>query len=142
MSGLAETVVHALTPGLLYPTGGATLFALGLYGLIRRHHLVLRILALNIMGSGVFMVLLGVAARGEGPPDPVAQALTLTGIVVAVSATAFALGLVVHLTRLTGHAVMLPGPPDDDAAMADTSRGEHHADGGPDAPPSDEDPPS
>ncbi|WP_018864062.1 Na+/H+ antiporter subunit C [Thioalkalivibrio sp. ARh3] len=120
-----EWLAQQLAPGLIYPTAGAILFALGLYGLIRRHHLVLRILALNIMGSGVFMVLLGIAARGEGPPDPVAQALTLTGIVVAVSATAFALALVVRLTRITGQAVMLPGPPDDHAPVDDISREEH-----------------
>ena len=110
-----EALAHGLGPGTLYPLGGALLFALALYGLIRRRHLVLRILALNIMGSGVFMVLLGVAARGDGPPDPVAHALTLTGIVVAVSATAFALALVVQLARLTGQAVIQPGPPDDRA---------------------------
>ncbi|WP_018174513.1 MULTISPECIES: NADH-quinone oxidoreductase subunit K [unclassified Thioalkalivibrio] len=120
-----EWLAQQLAPGLIYPTAGAVLFALGLYGLIRRHHLVLRILALNIMGSGVFMVLLGIAARGEGPPDPVAQALTLTGIVVAVSATAFALALVVRLARITGQAMMLPGPPDDDAPVDDISREEH-----------------
>ncbi|WP_019589519.1 MULTISPECIES: NADH-quinone oxidoreductase subunit K [unclassified Thioalkalivibrio] len=103
-------MIESLDPGTLYPFGGAALFALGLHGLIRRRHLILRILAVNIMGSGVFMVFLGIAARSDAPPDPVAQALTLTGIVVAVSATAFALALTVHLARLTGHAVLLPGP--------------------------------
>ncbi len=103
-------MIEYLDPSQLYPAGGAALFALGLHGLIRRRHLVLRILALNIMGSGVFMVFLGVAARGDGPPDPVAHALTLTGIVVAVSATAFALALMVRLARLTGYAILLPGP--------------------------------
>ena len=97
---------------LLYPFGGAFLFALGLYAVIMRRHLIQKVLAVNVMGSGVFMVLLSVAARG-GHPDPVAQALTLTGIVVAASATAFALALVVRLKRLTA-AVELDEPGGDD----------------------------
>jgi multicomponent Na+:H+ antiporter subunit C len=44
------------------------------------------------MGAGVFHILVGIAYRGiEAPPDPVPHALVLTGIVVAVSATALAL---------------------------------------------------
>jgi len=46
------------------------------------------------MGAGVFHVLVAVAYRGlDAAPDPVPQALVLTGIVVAVSATALALAL-------------------------------------------------
>lgn len=46
------------------------------------------------MGAGVFHVLVAVAYRGlDTAPDPVPQALVLTGIVVAVSATALALTL-------------------------------------------------
>ncbi len=46
------------------------------------------------MGAGVFHILVAVAYRGtETAPDPVPQALVLTGIVVAVSATALALTL-------------------------------------------------
>ena len=98
---------------VLYSLGGAFLFVLGLYAVITRRHLIQKVLAVNVMGSGVFMVLLSVAARGEGG-DPVAQALTLTGIVVAASATAFALALVVRLKRLTA-AVELDAPADDDS---------------------------
>lgn len=90
-------------PALLYPIGGVFLFVLGLYAVVVRRHLIQKVLALNVMGSGVFMVLLSVAVRGSAP-DPVAQALTLTGIVVAASATAFALALVVCLKRVTGAA--------------------------------------
>jgi multicomponent Na+:H+ antiporter subunit C len=44
------------------------------------------------MGAGVFHVLIAVAYRGlDTNPDPVPHALVLTGIVVAVSATAMAL---------------------------------------------------
>ncbi len=99
-------------PVLLYPFGGVFLFALGLYAAIVRRHLVQKVLGLNVMGSGVFMVLLSLAARGQAT-DPVAQALTLTGIVVAASATAFALALAVRLKRVSG-ATELDAPAGDD----------------------------
>ena len=88
----------------LYLIGGAILFGLGLHALVVRPHLVLKVLAVNVMGSGVFMVLLAAAAGGEGDPDPVPHALVLTGIVVAVSATAFALALILRVRAVTGHA--------------------------------------
>jgi len=83
----------------LYLFCGAGLFLIGLHGLAWRVHLLRQILALNVMGSGVFMILLALAARGS-VADAVPQALVLTGIVVAISATAFALAL---LRRLQQH---------------------------------------
>jgi multicomponent Na+:H+ antiporter subunit C len=87
---------------LLYLPSGAALFAIGLHGLFARRHLVRRVIGLNIAGSGVFMIFCAVAARGDGAPDPIPQALVITGLVVAVSATALALGVVVRLYRETG----------------------------------------
>jgi multicomponent Na+:H+ antiporter subunit C len=56
--------------------------------------LLRKLIALNVTGAGVFHVLVAVAYRGfDAVPDPVPQALVLTGIVVAVSATALALAL-------------------------------------------------
>jgi len=49
-----------------------------------------------------------VPATIEGRPDPVPQALVLTGIVIAVSTTAFALALMVRLFRKQGHATIHP----------------------------------
>jgi multicomponent Na+:H+ antiporter subunit C len=72
---------------------GAALFALGAAGVFREVEALRRIIAVNVMGSGVFLVLVAIAARGEGPPDPVPHAMVLTGIVVAVCATAVALAL-------------------------------------------------
>jgi len=86
---------------LLYALTGAALFALGLHALVLRAHLLRKILAFNIMGSGVFLVLVGLAQR-SGTADPVAQALVLTGIVVAVSASALALALMRRLFALSG----------------------------------------
>ena len=68
--------------GLIYALTGAVLFALGLYGLIVHAHLVRKLIAFNIMGSGVFLVLVGLPRRVAGtPPDRVSEALVLTGIV-------------------------------------------------------------
>lgn len=88
---------------LLYPLAGVTLFAMGLYAVIVRPHLVQKILAVNVMGSGVFLMFLSLAGRSpEAIPDPVPQAMVLTGIVVAVSATALALTLVCRIHAATG----------------------------------------
>jgi multicomponent Na+:H+ antiporter subunit C len=95
---------------LLYALTGGVLFAMGLAGMILQPHLLRRILAFNILGSGSFLVLIGLGQRG-GPPDPVPQAMVLTGIVVAVCATALALALARRLSNLTG-AMRLPGDED------------------------------
>ncbi|MBK1692936.1 Na+/H+ antiporter subunit C [Ectothiorhodospira mobilis] len=92
---------------------GVLLFVLGLHALVTRPHLLIKVLAFNVMGSGTFMVLLSAAARGSGEPDPVPQALVITGIVVAVSATAVALALMLRLYPILGGAGLPPGPPED-----------------------------
>ncbi len=94
-----------MTGGLFYAITGVLLFCLGLYGFIQHAHLLRRILAFNIMGSGCFLVLVGLAQRG-GQVDPVPHALVLTGIVVAVSATAFALILMRQLYVESGHCTL------------------------------------
>ena len=99
-----------MTTGLLYALTGAILFSLGLYGLIVHAHLLRKILAFNIMGSGTFLVLVGLAQRSD-QVDPVPHALVLTGIVVAVSATAFALVLMRQLYATSGRC-MLPDDTD------------------------------
>lgn len=96
-----------MSAGLIYAVTGAWLFSLGLYGLIVHAHLVRKILAFNIMGSGTFLVLVGLAQRTDSV-DPVPHALVLTGIVVAVSATAFALILARRLYAASGRCT-LPG---------------------------------
>jgi len=96
-----------MSAGLIYAVTGALLFSLGLYGLIVHAHLVRKILAFNIMGSGTFLVLVGLAQRTDSA-DPVPHALVLTGIVVAVSATAFALILARRLFAASGRCT-LPG---------------------------------
>ncbi len=88
----------------LYASAGVGLFILGVYGLIVYRHLLRKILALNIIGSGVFLVMVSLSARTyEGiPPDPAPHAMIITGIVVAVSATALALALMLRIFYQTG----------------------------------------
>lgn len=81
-----------MSSGLLFAATGCLLLVLGLGGILLLDHLLRRILAFNLMGSGIFLVLVGLAQR-SGRPDPVPQAMVLTGIVVAVAATALTLAL-------------------------------------------------
>ena len=89
-----------------YALIGVGLFTLGLYALIVHAHLLRKILALNIMGSGVFMTLVALAKRSGDVPDPVPHAMVITGIVVAVSATALALTLMLKLSAVSGCATL------------------------------------
>jgi multicomponent Na+:H+ antiporter subunit C len=97
-----------MTPFLIYSVASALLFGLGIHALITQRHLVRQIIALNVLGGGVFLFLIAVAFRNrEEAPDPIPHALVLTGIVVAVSISAFALAVARHIhaesgrTRLT-----------------------------------------
>ncbi|GAA5234774.1 hypothetical protein GCM10025795_30390 [Verticiella sediminum] len=72
--------------------------ALALHALVASASLLRRILALNVLSSAVFLLLVAIARRApDGPPDPLPHAMVLTGIVVAVSASAFALVLLKRL---------------------------------------------
>ncbi len=94
---------------LIYALSGIGLFVLGLYGVIIHAHLMRKILAINIIGSGISLLLVALAERTTGNPDAVPHAMVITGIVVAVSATALALTLMLKLTRESGRAAL----PDD-----------------------------
>ena len=81
-----------MSAAALYLGLGLLLWVIGLHGLCSQTHAIRRLIAINIMGSGVFMVLVSLARRGD-VIDPLPHALVVTGLVVAVSATAFALRL-------------------------------------------------
>lgn len=92
----------------LYALSGVGMVAICLYGLISYPHLVRKILAINVLGSGVFLLLVSFARRVPGAePDPVPHAMVLTGIVVSVCATAFALALARRVYEET-HRPYLP----------------------------------
>lgn len=84
-----------MTGALLFALAGIAVFGIGLYSLFVRTHMLQRILVLNVMGSAVFLLLIALPQQhtAEGTPDPLTQALVLTGIVVTVSVTAAALAL-------------------------------------------------
>ena len=100
-----------MTGGLLFALTGVVLFAMGVAGVLLIGHLLRRILAFNLMGSGAFLVLVGLAQRND-VTDPVPQAMVLTGIVVAAAAAALALALTRKLHALTGR-LELPEDADD-----------------------------
>ena len=93
----------------LFGLCSAALVGLGLYGLIIHPHPLRKILAFNLIGSGVFLLFGVVARRGAAAGmggDPVPQALVITGIVVAFSATALAIALLLKLFHKTGQAAL------------------------------------
>lgn len=97
-----------MSTAVFYALIGVGAFSLGLFAFVVHPHLLRKILAFNIMGSGVFLVLAGLARRApDGAPDPVPHAMVITGIVVAVAATALALVLMLSLRDATG-SVELP----------------------------------
>lgn len=89
----------------VYTLTGAILFGTGLYGVFAHRHLVRKVIAANITTSAVFLILIATTrTEGQVATDPVPQALVLTGIVIAVSVTAFALVLIRQFVDLTGTA--------------------------------------
>ena len=111
----------------LFGLCAALLVGIGLYGLIANAHPLRKILAFNVVGSGVFLLLGAIARRGAAAGlggDPVPQALLITGIVVAFSATALAVAVLLRLFDVTGTVTLAadaPAEPKTDAF--DASRG-------------------
>jgi multicomponent Na+:H+ antiporter subunit C len=98
-----------MSAATLFGLCGAILAGLGLYGLITNPEPLRKILAFNLLGSGVFLVFGFISGRGAAdgfPGDPVPQAMVITAIVVAFAATALAVGLVLRLSELTGRATL------------------------------------
>ncbi|MEE4147078.1 MAG: NADH-quinone oxidoreductase subunit K [Halieaceae bacterium] len=89
----------------LFGLCAAALAGLGLFGLIVNPHPLRKILAFNVFGTAVFLLIGAIARRGAAAGmggDPVPQALLITGIVVAFSATAIAVALLLRLFDVTG----------------------------------------
>jgi multicomponent Na+:H+ antiporter subunit C len=86
----------------------------GLYGLITNPQPLRKIIAFNLLGSGVFLLFGVVGRRGAAAGisnDPVPQALVITGIVVAFSATALAIGLLLRLFQTSGSTTLCNDTP-------------------------------
>ncbi|TVQ07700.1 MAG: cation:proton antiporter [Leptolyngbya sp. DLM2.Bin27] len=87
----------------------ATIF-LGFFGIIFKENLVMKIIAMDVMSTGVIALFVLVAARtgvrtpivglpNEGYADPVPQAVILTAIVIGFSIQALMLVGVMKLAR-------------------------------------------
>jgi len=87
----------------IYLASALGIMLIGLYGLFTQPHLLRKLIALNLFGSGIFLMYIAVARRIAGEtPDPVPHAMVLTGIVISVSATALGLVLARRVKTLTG----------------------------------------
>lgn len=87
----------------IYTLCGVLLLGFGFCGVVALPHLLRKVIGLNVMGAGVFLILIALAHRTSPPaPDPVPHAMVLTGIVVAISATALALVIIRRLHQETG----------------------------------------
>lgn len=105
-----------MTFATLYGLAAAVLIGLGVFGLIANAAPLRKILAFNIIGSGVFLLAGAIARRGAAAGfggDPVPQALLITGIVVAFSATALATALLLRLNAVAGDVTLAETPPKD-----------------------------
>ena len=92
----------------------AAAVGLGLYGLITNPQPLRKIIAFNLLDSGVFLLFGVVGRRGAAAGvgnDPVPQALVITGVVVAFSATALAIALLLRLFQKTGSTTLSSGAP-------------------------------
>ena len=93
--------------------GAVTLFTIGLYTVLTHSNLLKKVIGINIMETAVFLffVSVGYIEGGAAPllaegrisyVNPLPSAMILTGIVVAVSITAYALSLIVKIHKEFG----------------------------------------
>ncbi len=90
------------------------LFIIGFHTMLTHNNLIKKLLGLNIMETAIFLLFVSIGyVRGGRAPiiqagqdylyvNPLPSALILTGIVVAVSITAYALSLIIRLYRHYG----------------------------------------
>lgn len=88
-----------MTTSTLYALVGVALVTLALHSLLSVRHILRRLIAANVMGSGTFLVFIAMSHRPPRGIDPVPHAMVLTGIVVAVAATGLGVALVRKLAR-------------------------------------------
>lgn len=91
------------------------LFAIGALIVLNKSNLIKKLIGINVMESSIFLMFVASAnIRGGAVPlfdgsnpkeiyvNPLPSALMLTGIVVSVSVTAFALALIIRLYKSYG----------------------------------------
>ena len=98
----------------LFGLCGAVLIGLGLYGALTHPQPLRKLIAFNLLGSGIFLLFGAIARRGSWTTvggDPVPQALVITAIVVAFAATAMAVALLLRIFKESGEATLSPVEP-------------------------------
>jgi len=99
-----------------YPfLGSLIIFGIGCYTVLSNSNLLKKLLGINIMESSIFLFYVATGnIRGGVPPivdlaqpealyiNPLPTGLMLTGIVVSISVTGFALALIIKLYRFYG----------------------------------------
>jgi len=102
----------------IFAVCASVLIGLGIYGLIVDPNPLRKLLAVNVLGSGVFLMFGVVARRGAAAGlggDPVPQAMVITAIVVAFSATALAVAMMLRLYKDTGRVTLVADDAETDA---------------------------
>jgi multicomponent Na+:H+ antiporter subunit C len=102
---------------MVFAVTACALVGIGLYGLIAQPHPLRKLVAFNVMGTGVFVLFGALARRGAAAglaADPVPQALLITAIVVAFAATAMTVALLLRLIETTDSASLAAERPADD----------------------------
>jgi len=102
-------IIERLSANMYYLVS-VILFVIGFHTMLTHNNLIKKIMGMNIMDTALFLffVSIGYIKGGQAPiitsgvekyVNPVPSALILTGIVISVSFTAFALALVIMLYR-------------------------------------------
>ena len=104
-----------LQTATLFAWCGVVLVGVGLFGFIAQRHMLRRLVAFNVLGSGIFLMFGASAARNpQSGIDPVPLALIITGLVVALATTALIVALTVRHADLTGRATLPEDMPEQD----------------------------
>jgi multicomponent Na+:H+ antiporter subunit C len=92
--------------------GALTLFVLGLYIVVVNSNLIKKVIGVNIMNTAVFYFFVAIGNNPNAQPaiypqteafaNPLPASFILTGIVVSVSITVYALALIMNIYRTYG----------------------------------------
>ncbi len=112
LSGAALVMLlglDALSPptsiSTLLAATGVVIMGLGLWAFSAQRHLLRRLLAFNLLGSGVFLLLAGVAAPAPAPIAEV-RALIFIGLVVALLGSVLGAALLLRLHAQGGQVTL------------------------------------
>ena len=105
-------IIEKLSTNLYYLVA-VILFIIGFHTMLTHSNLIKKIMGMNIMDTSLFLFFVSIGYRRGGVApiikegvvqyvNPVPSALILTGIVISLSFTAFALGLVILLYKHHG----------------------------------------